>query len=401
MKILILHRDIGTGSVGKIVEDLYFGIKNAGHQCKVAYGGLTNRSKIPSNDLYSVNDKIGMSFHALLSRITDRAGFYSRRKTKQLIKFIDSFKPDVIHIHGCYGYWLDIDTLYKYFAKSGVRIINTLHSCWDFTGHCCYFTHANCKKWEKCCHDCPEKKSYPKSFVFDRSRKNFLQKKELFLQVTNMEYVSPSFWMSKCFSRSFLNKFKMTVIKNGIDLESFKKTHIDLSKYGVNAEKTIILGVASVWDERKGLKDFVDLSRVIDEKYQIVLVGLNDKQIKRMPANVVCIKRTNSKEELAGLYSSACVLFNPTGEDNYPTVNLESIACGTPVVTYDSGGSPEAVIEYGFGRVIKPHDYKALLEYVDYVNGNVVLPIKPIKNLSKQFMIDKYLYLYTNDLKAA
>ena len=395
MKVLLIHRDIGTGSVGKIVEDLYYGIKKSGNDCKIAYAVVNKSKSIPAEDLISVCDKKTFMFHALFARITDRCGFFGSRQTKKLIDLIESFKPDIINIHTLYGYWLNIDVLFSYLKTKNIRIISTLHSCWDFTGHCCYFTKANCDKWKTQCEHCPEKKDYPSSFLMDNSVANFRDKSKLFNDCRLLEYVAPSVWIKKCVQESFLKGHAVTVIHNGIDLSSFKRNKSSLSKYGISPEKKIILGVAACWTARKGLKDFIELSNFLPLDFQIVVVGVNDKQLKKLPNNIIGIKRTESKNDLAALYSNATIFFNPTYEDNYPTVNIEALACGTPIVTYPTGGSPEIVEETGLGKVIEYKNYQALIEYAAFVDKNAFEPpIELLRRFSKEKMVENYLQLF-------
>ena len=398
MKILLVHRDIGTGSVGKIVEDLYFGIKKSGNDCKVAYAVVNKSKSIPVEDLISVCDKKTFMFHALYSRITDRCGFFGSKQTKKLINLIESFKPDIIHFHTLYGYWLNIDILFSYLRAKNIRVISTLHSCWDFTGHCCYFTKANCDKWKTQCNRCPEKKDYPSSFLMDNSVANFRDKSKLFNDCKSLEYVAPSEWMKKCVLESFLKGHAVTVIHNGIDLSSFRKNDSSLSKYGIDSEKKMILGVAACWTKRKGLEDLIELSNVLPPNFQVVVVGVNGKQLKRLPKNIIGIKRTENKEDLAALYSSATVFFNPTYEDNYPTVNIEAFACGTPIVTYQTGGSPEIINETGFGKVIKHKDYQTLIDYAASIDKNDFEPsLELLSSFSREKMVENYLLLYSKE----
>ena len=336
MKILIIHRDVGTGSVGKIVEDLYYGIKKSGNDCKIAYGYI-NKSKIPEEDLISVCNKYEHIFHIAYATMLDRAGFFGRKQTQKLIKLICEYDPDIIHVHGLYGYWIDIVTLYDYLSKKPkIKIINTLHSCWDFTGHCCYFTKANCSKWQKHCRHCPEKKSYPCSLIFDNSFNNYEVKKQLFCSMKNMLFVAPSQWI-----------------------------------------------------------DFLELSKIINDEYQIVLVGLNNHQIKKIPSNIIGITRTENKNDLAAIYSCATIFFNPTYEDNYPTVNLEAIACHTPIVTYNTGGSPEILNDENWGIVIPNRDFAALLDYAKKIYKKKIIPdFGNVHKLSNNVMTQKYIQLY-------
>ena len=393
MKVLIINRDIGTGSVGKICEDIYHVLKKEGNECKIAYA-WKNKSNVPLIDLFPFCQKRSMFLNVLSARLFDNDGLSSQRQTKKLLKFIDDYKPDIIHIHGCYGYYMNIKLLFDYAKKTNIPIIDTLHSCWDFTGHCCYFTAANCSRWKTQCHNCVEKKGYPQSWLFDKSKRNFLVKQKLFSEA-NCTIVAPSEWIGRLAKESLLKDHSIFIIRNGIDTDVFKPTSIDLLKYGISSTKKIILGVASVWSKRKGLDDFLELAKVISDNYQIVLIGLSKKQIRKMPKSIISLEKTESKEELAALYSSATVLFNPTYEDNYPTVNLESIACGTPVVTYDTGGSPEAVLESGYGRIIKNKDYKGLLDYVKELDYEQLPPTHIfVKKISKKEMVLKYISLY-------
>ena len=397
MRVLLIHRDLGIGSVGRIVEDLYFGIVNNGIECKVAYGGCINKTNIPVQDIVAINNKNGIRFHALMSRLTDRTGFFGSRHTKKLIHFIESYSPDIIHIHGCYGYWINIKVLYRYLATKNIRVINTLHSCWDFTGHCCYFTKANCDKWKTQCKACPERRNYPSSLFFDNSALNYKHKKCLFASNDHLEYVAPSEWIKTCFHESFLKNHKITLINNGIDLFSFKKNNGDVSKYGIKEKSIVVLGVAACWNERKGLSDFIDLARIVPNNYQIVVVGVNDDQLKKLPNNIVGIKRTDSKDDLASLYSRATVFFNPTYEDNYPTVNLEAIACGTPVVTYPTGGSPEIIEKTKCGIVVDYKDYKSIITFIETRRGQrFLLSDEQLQSFSREKMVEKYLELYLN-----
>ena len=245
-------------------------------------------------------------------------------------------------MHNLHGYYLNVGILFDYLKTCGKKIIWTLHDCWAFTGHCSYFTAAGCEKWKEQCFCCPQKCSYPKSLI-DKSERNFWRKRTVFTGIPNLTIVTPSKWLADLVKESFLKEYDVKVINNGIDLTAFKPTESDFRvKYGLENKK-IILGVASVWDERKGLNDFVKLANEIDDDTCIVLVGVNEKQKKNLPSKILCVERTNNVAELAGVYTAADLFFNPTYEDNYPTVNLEAQACGTPVVTYATGGSIESV----------------------------------------------------------
>lgn len=287
---------------------------------------------------------------ALQTRLDGKAGFHSKAATRRLLERLDEIKPDVVHLHNLHGYYVNIEMLFERLAARDCRVEWTLHDCWAFTGHCAYFTYVKCAQWKTHCAyfegRCPQLGAYPKTYSKASCAWNFDQKKRLFNLVPagRMELIAPSQWLANLVGESFLSGYPVEVRHNTIDTNVFKPTPSDFrERYGIG-DRFMILGVASPWTERKGLADFVRLAGELDsERYAIVLVGLSEKQVKEMPAGIVGLTRTDSREELAGIYSTANVFFNPTVEDNYPTVNLEAEACGTPVVTYATGGCAETV----------------------------------------------------------
>lgn len=287
---------------------------------------------------------------ALQTRLDGRAGFHSKVATRRLLERLDEIKPDVVHLHNLHGYYVNVEMLFEWLAARECKVEWTLHDCWAFTGHCAYFTYAKCAQWKTHCayseERCPQLGAYPKTYSKTSCAWNFDQKRRLFNLVPagRMKLITPSQWLSDLVAESFLSEYPVEVRRNTIDTSVFKPTPSDFrERYGIG-DRFMVLGVASPWTKRKGLTDFVRLAKELDsEKYAIVLVGLSEKQVKEMPAVIVGLARTDSREELAGIYSAADVFFNPTVEDNYPTVNLEAEACGTPVVTYDAGGCAETV----------------------------------------------------------
>ena len=332
----------GIRSTGRICTDLADALSKQGHTVKIAYG----REDVP--DKYKkyavrIGTDIDVKIHGVQSRIFDNTGFGSKHATHKFIDWVKEFDPDVVHLHNIHGYYINIELLFNYLAKANKRVIWTLHDCWAFTGHCAYFDYAGCDKWEKGCGNCTQKGDYPSSMFFDNSKDNWEKKRRLFTSVKDMTIITPSKWLAELVKKSFLKRFPVKVIHNGIDTSVFKPTPSDFRvKYGLENKK-ILLGVASVWDRRKGLEDFFKLSKILDNTYKIVLVGLSEKQLKTILDSIIGITRTNSTKELAEIYTAADVFLNLTYEDNYPTVNLEAQACGTPVITYDTGGSPESV----------------------------------------------------------
>lgn len=393
MKIVQIN-SFSNGSTGNIMMDIHQELLKQGIDSYVVWG--RGRKAQNKNEIY-MNDKVGVYFHALYARITGKVGFASKRATKKLLKKLDDIKPDIIHLHNIHGYYINIEMLFNYIKENNIKVVWTLHDCWAFTGHCPYFTIVKCNKWKSICNNCPAIDRYPKSFK-DNSKWNYQMKKELFTGIKNLMIVTPSKWLEGLVKQSFLKDYSIEVVNNGIDTNIFKPTKSDFRvKYHLENKK-IILGVANVWDSRKGLNDFIKLSKIIDENYIIVLVGVNKKQIKQLPKNIICISRTESKEELAGFYSTADIFFNPTYEDNYPTVNIEAIACGTPVLTYDTGGSPEfinyLISEKNNFIIKKPLKFDLDLFIIIKKVINSKIDLIDAKFLTKYTMINKYKKIY-------
>ena len=387
MKVFQINSTCGFGSTGRIAVDILKELEKNGGEGIIAYG----RNSAPENvNSYRIGSDLQVKIHGVLSRITDRQGFYGTSATKKLIEKIKDYNPDIIHLHNIHGYYLNVAILFDFLKEYNKPIVWTLHDCWAFTGHCAFFSFSGCEKWKTECNTCPLKKDYPTSLVMDNSKKNYKQKKELFTKPENITFVTPSYWLKDLTEKSFLGKYPVKVINNGIDLTKFKPTESDFRQKNNLQDKFIILGVASVWEERKGLKDFIELNEMLSQNEKIVLVGLDDNQLATLPKSIIGIKRTNSIEELAELYSAADVFVNPTYEDNYPTTNLEAISCGTPVVTYITGGSPESVFE-GNGFSVPQGDVKGIYDAIKKVDG-CKTPTKDFFDASKRYK--EYVDLY-------
>lgn len=366
-KLLQINITANWGSHGKIAEGIGNIAISHGWDSYIAYGRWFNPSK---SHLFHIGSMLDERIHGVMSRLFDIHGLMSKYATKQLITYIEKINPDIIHLHNIHGYYLNYPILFKFLAKTNKPIVWTLHDCWAFTGHCAHYMYIGCDKWKCHCYKCPQIHAYPKSVLFDNSKKNFDLKKKFFLMPQHLVLVPVSKWLENDVEQSFLNKHKIAQIYNGIDTQAFApSTTCDVfTKYKIQQGKRIILGVASNW-YRKGLNDFFQLSELIDNQYIIFLVGLNQKDIDSLPKNIIGIRRTQNVQELVELYSAATVFFNPTWEDNFPTTNIESLACGTPVITYNTGGSPEA-IEKGTGYVIEKGDVKSGLENIIEITKN-------------------------------
>lgn len=347
MKILMINSVCGVKSTGRICTDLAKELEKNGHEVKIAYG----REKVPleyQKYAIRIGNDLDVKIHGLQSRLFDMAGFGSKKVTQKFIEWIKKYNPDVIHLHNLHGYYINIGILFQYLKKEfRGKIIWTLHDCWAFTGHCAYFDYVRCEEWKKECKRCVQKKEYPKCVGVSNSNNNFFKKKQLFTGIDNLIIVTPSQWLADLVKNSFLKEYKVKVIHNGIDTKIFKKIETDIkSRYNLK-EKKIILGVAAIWDRRKGLDYFIEVSNKLDNSYQIVVIGINKEQKQQLPQNIIGILKTSSVKELIEWYSVADIFVNPTLEDNYPTTNLEAIACGTPVITFNTGGSLESAIFYG------------------------------------------------------
>lgn len=341
MNILQINSVCGTGSTGRIAAELYAYLKDKGDTGAVAYG----RGEAKDCDsTIRIGSKRDIYRHAAKARILDRTGFGSKSATSRFIKQIEEMNPDILHLHNIHGYYLHIGELFSYLKQAGKPVIWTLHDCWPFTGHCAYFEYYHCDRWKTGCHSCPQKSTYPKRLWIDSSINNYQDKKKLFTGLDNLTIVTPSAWLAEQVKQSFLSPYPVQVIPNGIDLDIFKPTAGSIrAQYGIHEYEFVLIAVAGIWEERKGLPVLLELSRRLGTGFRFILVGVTDKQKERLPKNCIGITRTENTDELAALYSAADVYVNTTLDDNFPTTNLESLACGTPVITFDTGGSTESV----------------------------------------------------------
>lgn len=343
MKILQINQNYNQGSTGRIMREINDTIVSCGHEsfmlCAYTLESVPN--------LYVMETDLPRKWagrkNELIQRLTGMSGYTAWGNTRKAVKWIEDLNPDIIHLHNIHGDWINIGILFSALKRINKPIVWTLHDCWVFTGRCSHFENIGCYRWQTGCFNCPDKKVYPRTYFFDFSKRMWINKKALFTSLNEIHIVTPSQWLANYVKESYMGKYDVSVINNGINLECFTKKY-SWSKYIPSKDKKIILGVASSWTTNKGLHDFVELNKQLDsQKYQIVLVGLNSRQLTDLPKGIIGVAKTGSVDELAELYSNANVFVNPTYQDNYPTVNLEAIACGTPVITYRTGGSVESV----------------------------------------------------------
>ena len=187
----------------------------------------------------------------------------------------------------------------------------------------------------------------------------------------------------------------MKTINNAINQEIFLPRKSDFKKKHNIENKKMLLGVSFDWGYKKGLDTIIELSKILDSSYQIVLVGINRQENQAIPKNIITIPRTNNQIELAQIYTAADVFINPTREDTFPTVNIESLACGTPVVTFNVGGSAE-IIDKNCGISVNAGDYSGFLQAIQYIVQSDNYTVQSCQNRAKKFTLDKFTQNYLN-----
>lgn len=354
-----------TQSTGRIAQQIGERVIADGWSSYIAFPARASTSQSKSH-LVKIGSRADQYFHALLSRLFDCCGFLSRRATGKLIKQIELLKPDVIQLHNLHGYYVNLPDLFKYLKESGIPVVWTLHDCWAFTGHCVHYTCVDCSRWETECHDCPRKKSYPKSFVFDRSRQNFRAKVQAYSGMSNLTIVTVSNWLGKAVGRSVLSSQTIHTIQNGVDLGVFYPRAYAYArvrkKYGLEG-KYVVIGVATGWSEEVGLSTFIWLREQLPSDVAIMMVGCTPDIMKILPAGIIPISRTNNVDELAELYSSADILFNGSYQETFGLVTAEALSCGTPVIVYDSTACPE-IVTPETGYVVETKNTDQVLSYI-------------------------------------
>lgn len=396
-------------STGTIMMGIHELLRKNGQDSYVVWG--RGRDSENKHEIV-MNDNFGIKLHGVYTRLTDRTGFASQRATKILLEKLDDIKPDIVHLHNVHGYYINIEMLFIYLKEYHIKLVWTLHDCWPMTGHCAFFDMVGCEKWKTGCQQCEQKKTYPASLLLDGSKWNWEKKKELFQGLEGV-LVTPSRWLASIVEQSMLKDYPVKIVYNGIDLQRYypRKSSQVRQRYDLD-ERPIVLGVASEWTERKGLKDFIELSGRM-QNAQFFAVGLTEKLIRNLPHTVVGIRRTESLDDLCELYSEAAVFFNPTYEDNFPTTNLEALACGTPICTYNTGGSAESIYCFadyeksGLGTVIQKKNSKTVdFDTVEkQLHNLIVLSIRNREiirkncqaaalNYSKDYRLSEYLEIY-------
>lgn len=402
MRILQINCIANSCSTGRIAEQIGELAQQEGWESYIAYGQYAYTS---SSKLIRIANKFDLGIHFIETRLLDRHGLSSRLATKRLIKKVKEINPDIIHLHNIHGYYLNYPILCDYLISSGKPVVWTMHDCWALTGHCAYFDTANCERWKSGCFQCPLKSIYPKSIFADRSQKNYIQKMQWFTALDNLTIVAVSGWLNDIVKQSILKEKRLELIHNGIDIKRFHPVENVDNHYHFQGKK-VLLGVVASWTVEKGFYDFISLSKHISDEYCIVMVGVNDSMKKKLPHNIIGINKTENLETLSQLYSRALVLLTLSHNDTFPTTNLEALACGTPVITYPTGGSPEAVDDKT-GFVVEAGDFDKVIEAIKIIdtNGKAYYSqncrTRALEYFDKDKQLAKYIELYksiTNQL---
>lgn len=357
-------------STGRIMQEIGDLVQKNGWENYLAYSKGRDGLRISTSQIVPVGDVWSVAWHGIMTRLFDRHGLASQKATERFIQRIREIDPDVIHIHNIHGYFLNYPMLFDFLSRSNIPVVWTVHDCWLYTGHCYHYDYAGCDKWQSGCGHCPQKRKFPASWFYDRSARNWLDKRKAFTSIprNRLLFAPVSKWLKSEMEKSFLKDYECRVVHNGIDTHVFAPSENidDIKKQFGLVGKHIILGVASIWSEEKGLKDFHKLSSLLSEDKVIVLVGVTKKQKRFLNDKMVGIERTENISQMAQLYAAADVFVNPTWQDNFPTVNMEAISCGTPVITYKTGGSVEVITEKT-GVVVEQGNIEQLVREIDKI----------------------------------
>ncbi len=383
------------GSTGRIMGAIQRQVMEEGHETISFYGRRKGFADLPCKRF---GNAVSFWIHVAINTLFDRQGFGSYFDTKKLIRELRRFDPDIIHLHNLHGYYINLDLLFGYLNNEFKgKLIWTFHDCWPITGHCPYFTRVECDKWQTECHGCPQKTAYPISYGLDNTKRNYRDKKRFFTGNNSLTIICPSIWMEENVRLSFLKDADVRIVNNGIDIDVFKISpkYTELGRVDIT-DKKVVLGVARIWEPRKGLKVFLEISERIPDRYLIVLVGLTDRQIRSLPDNIIGIKRTESAYELARIYSTADVFVNPSAEESFSLVTIEALACGTPVVVLDKGAVSE-LVRYGCGSVLHDpdvEDYIAAIESIEDTSITREEIAESVREYSLKNMTNKIMSIY-------
>lgn len=394
MKILQINSVCGSGSTGRLAVQISDYLNKNDIENYIAYGfGASDRP-----NTFRFGNSIDAHLHSFLSRKLGWQGKMSHFTTWRLIRYIEHINPDIVHLHNIHGHYLNYNMLFRYLKKKNCEVVWTFHDCWPVTGKCAYFTEAKCEKWKTECFDCPQLDRYPNSDR-DRSRKSFIEKKAAFSSIEKLHIVTVSNWLKSVAEESFLGKKDIRCIYNGINTELFSYRESSIREEFKLQNKFIILGVASVWNKRKGLEHFIELSKLLKNDEVILLIGVTAEQQKSLPAKVIGIPTVKEQTDLAEWYSAADVYINFSIEETFGLVVAEAMACGTPAIVMNSTACPEVLSEE-CGFVAEPTEINSIYEAIEQIriNGKDFYSIKCRERITGLFSLEKmqkeYFQLY-------
>lgn len=388
--LLQVNITVNNGSTGRIADQIGQSALSQGWESYIAYGDNGNSS---DSCLFRIGNGLNRYLHFAEQRLFDNEGLCSRLATRHFIDSISNIKPDIIQLHNIHDHYLNYRILFEYLNQTDIKVVWTFHDCWAFTGHCMHFVTKNCDRWKSGCHDCLMRGEYPRTFL-DRSRQNWTIKREMFLSNRNLNIVACSEWIASYVKDSFLKDKPLSVIHNGIDLNVFHP--VDRTRRTNEFE---VLAVSNVWNTDKGFDDIIRLRSMLSDSIGITIIGLTKEQKNNLPPGIKGVERTQDVEDLVKYYSSADVFINPTYADTFPTVNLEALACGTPVITYKTGGSPEAV-DRNTGIVVERGDIVGIVEAINRITRKPVsrqsCRSRAVEFFDKNLCYKSYLDLYNS-----
>lgn len=401
-KLLQINVCYGYFSTGKIVESINQVVKGYGWDTFVAYRGdvqsKNNTNLIPMGNVWSKYE------HYIYSLLFDKHGQGSKLETKALIRKIKNIKPDIIHLHNLHGYYINIELLLEYLVQSKIPTVITIHDCWLFTGHCAHFTKVQCVKWKSECHDCPLSKSYPRSLI-DNSGYNFKLKKAILSRFDDLHIVTVSKWLGNVVKDSFLGRYNISTISNGIDINKFRILNEPISIKSVDDNVKVILGVSSSWYDDKGLQDYYSLSKILPKNVILCLVGLDEKQRKKLPSNITGISKTRNVEELVRLYNRAEIVLSLSKSETFGLTIVEGYACGTPAIVYDNTALPELITDKT-GIIVPNGDVhsvkKAICKMLNFGKEKYSTACRKLacEKYNDKYCFSRYYKLYSEILKS-
>ena len=393
MKVLQINAVYGFKSTGVIVKDIG---NTLAHNGDVAYFAYQTTNESVENG-YLVGNKPDWKLHAVHSRVFGKQAYASKCATRRLLKWVDEIKPDVVHFHNLHSNYINLNLLCDHLAKKNIPTVITMHDCWYFTGKCSHYAAVKCGKWQEECGSCPLSKTEQPSLFFDSTSKVLKDRTEHLRKLPGLTLVGCSQWIANEAKKSKLGTADICVVYNGVDTEIFKPHESDIrNELGLEG-KFVILGMADKWFAPQNREIVEKIIAAQDENSKIVIVGCRKEQMAYFSKfeNVVPMGYVSDRHRLADVYASSDVFVNLTRADTLPTVNMESICCGTPVITFDCCGSPELVDEE-CGFVVREGDYIGLLEAIENIKSKPLCfdLYKQHQKFDKNQCYKKYLDIY-------